>query len=267
MSGVCRNGKRQQKKEEITLAYKDQIDRSRLPRHVAVIMDGNGRWARRRGKERIFGHHQGVRAVRRIVEAAAELGLEYMTLYAFSTENWNRPDSEVSALMDIMIDSLNNETETLVEKGISLKVIGDIHRLSPKVRERLHETMRVTSGGPRLKLIVALSYSSRWEISKACRRIAAAVQEGTISVSEINEETVSRNLETTDIPDPELMIRTSGEKRISNFLLWQIAYTELYFTEKLWPDFGKADFYKAVADFQKRERRYGKTSEQIADNR
>jgi len=249
------------------LAYKDQIDRSRLPRHVAVIMDGNGRWARRRGQERIFGHHQGVRAVRRIVEAAAETGLEYMTLYAFSTENWKRPDTEVSALMDIMIDSINNETRTLMEKGISLKVIGDLHRLSPNVRERLYETMRVTSGGAGLKLIVALSYSSRWEISNACRRIAAAVQEGSINVSEIDEETVSRNLETADIPDPELLIRTSGEKRISNFLLWQIAYTELYFTEKLWPDFGKADFYKAVADFQKRERRYGKTSEQIADNR
>jgi len=249
------------------LAYKDQIDRSRIPRHVAVIMDGNGRWARRRGQERIFGHHQGVRSVRKIVEAAAELGLEYLTLYAFSTENWNRPDKEVSALMDIMIDSINNETKTLVEKEISLKVIGDLYRLSPNVRERLYETMKLTSGGSRLKMIVALSYSSRWEISEACRRIAVAVQEGKISVGDINEETVSRNLETSDIPDPELMIRTSGEKRLSNFLLWQIAYTELYFTEKLWPDFGKADFYKAVAFFQKRERRYGKTSEQIADNR
>jgi undecaprenyl diphosphate synthase len=267
LSGICGNGERQQKKEEIALAYKDQIDRSRLPRHVAVIMDGNGRWARRRGQERIFGHHQGVRAVRKVLEAAAELGLEYLTLYAFSTENWNRPDKEVSALMDIMIESINNETNTLVENGISLKVIGDLYRLSPNVRERLYETMRMTSGGTGLKLIVALSYSSRWEISEACRRIAAAVQDGIMRVNDISEETVTRNLETSDIPDPELMIRTSGEKRVSNFLLWQIAYTELYFTEKLWPDFGKADFYKAVADFQKRERRYGKTSEQIADNR
>jgi len=249
------------------LTFKNKIDLNRLPRHVAVIMDGNGRWARRRGRERIFGHHQGVRAVRKTVEAAAELGVEYLTLYAFSTENWNRPDDEVSALMDLMVESINDETHTLVEKKISLKVIGDLGRLSENVRDRLYETMKVTSEGSRMKLIVALSYSSRWEISEACRRIALAVKDNKISVRDINEETVSAYLETSDIPDPELMIRTSGEKRISNFLLWQMAYTELYFTEKLWPDFGKEDFYKAVADFQKRDRRYGKTSEQIADNR
>ncbi len=249
------------------MTFKNQIDTNRLPRHVAVIMDGNGRWARRRGRERIFGHHQGVRAVRKTVEAAAELGVRYLTLYAFSTENWNRPDDEVSALMDLMVESINDETKTLIEKQISLKVIGDLSRLSVNVRNRLFETMRVTSGGSRMTLIVALSYSSRWEISEACRRIAVAVKEGRLSTGDINEETVSANLETADLPDPELMIRTSGEKRISNFLLWQLAYAELYFTEKLWPDFGKEDFYKAVADFQKRERRYGKTSEQIADNR
>jgi undecaprenyl diphosphate synthase len=249
------------------LTFKDQIDKSRLPEHVAVIMDGNGRWARRRGHERIFGHHRGVRAVRKVVEAAAELGIKYLTLYAFSTENWNRPDEEVSALMDIMIESLNNETKTLVDKQISLQVIGDLDRLSDNVRARLHETMRLTSAGERLKLIVALSYSSRWEIAEACRRIAVEVREGRISTGEINEDTVSAFLVTSGIPDPAMMIRTSGEKRISNFLLWQLAYAELYFTEKLWPDFGKEDFYKAVADFQKRERRYGKTSEQIAENR
>lgn len=249
------------------MTFKDQIDRNRLPGHVAVIMDGNGRWAHRRNRERIFGHHQGVKAVRKTVEAAAELGVRYLTLYAFSTENWNRPDEEVSALMDLMVESINDETGTLVEKQISLKVIGDLNRLSAHVRDRLYETMRITSGGTRMKLIVALSYSSRWEISEACRRIAVAVSEGTLNADEISEETISANLETSDIPDPELMIRTSGEKRISNFLLWQLAYTELYFTEKLWPDFGKEDFYKAVADFQKRERRYGKTSEQIAENR
>ena len=249
------------------MTFKNQIDTNRLPRHVAVIMDGNGRWARRRGRERIFGHHQGVRAVRKTVEAAAELGVRYLTLYAFSTENWNRPDDEVSALMDLMVESINDETKTLIEKQISLKVIGDLSRLSVNVRNRLFETMRVTSGGSRMTLIVALSYSSRWEISEACRRIAVAVKEGRLSTGDINEETVSANLETADLPDPELMIRTSGEKRISNFLLWQLAYAELYFTEKLWPDFGKEDFYKAVADFQKRERRYGKTSEQIAENR
>jgi len=248
------------------LAYKDQIDINRLPVHVAVIMDGNGRWAHRRGQERIFGHHQGVKAVRKIIEVAAELGIKYLTLYAFSTENWNRPDYEVSALMDIMVESLNNETETLLKNDISLKVIGDLSRLSEEVRTRLRDTIRVTEKGKRLKLVVALSYSSRWEISEACRRIARAVKEGRLNADDITEDTVIRNLETAEIPDPELMIRTSGEKRISNFLLWQLAYTELYFTEKLWPDFGKEDFYKAVADFQKRERRYGKTSEQIAEN-
>ncbi|MEZ5019890.1 MAG: isoprenyl transferase [Bacteroidetes bacterium] len=248
------------------MTFRDQIDISRLPGHVAVIMDGNGRWAHRRGRERIFGHHQGVKAVRKTVEAAAELGVRFLTLYAFSTENWNRPEDEVTALMDLMVESINNETHTLVEKGISLKVIGDLSRLSEKVRNRLFETMKTTSDGSRMTLIVALSYSSRWEISEACRRIALAVKEGRMNENEINEQTVTESLTTSDIPDPELMIRTSGEKRISNFLLWQLAYTELYFTEKLWPDFGKEDFYKAVADFQKRERRYGKTSEQIAEN-
>ncbi len=248
------------------MTFKDQIDMSRLPGHVAVIMDGNGRWAHKRGRERIFGHHQGVKAVRKTVEAAAELGIKFLTLYAFSTENWNRPDEEVSALMDLMVESINNETHTLVEKKISLRVIGDLSRLSENVRNRLYETMKVTSEGTHMTLVVALSYSSRWEISEACRRIAMAVKEGRLNLDQINEQTVSDSLTTSHIPDPELMIRTSGEKRISNFLLWQLAYTELYFTEKLWPDFGKEDFYKAVADFQKRERRYGKTSEQIADN-
>jgi undecaprenyl diphosphate synthase len=248
------------------LAFKDKINIDKLPVHVAVIMDGNGRWARRRGQERIFGHHQGVKAVRKVIEAAAELGIQYLTLYAFSTENWNRPDDEVSALMDIMVESLNNETETLLENNISITVIGDLSRLSEKVRTRLRETIRLTEGGTRLKLVVALSYSSRWEISEACRKIARSVKKGLLNADNITEDTVSENLETSGIPDPELMIRTSGEKRISNFLLWQLAYTELYFTEKLWPDFGKEDFYKAVADFQKRERRYGKTSEQIAEN-
>lgn len=248
------------------MTFKDQIDMSRLPGHVAVIMDGNGRWAHKRGRERIFGHHQGVKAVRKTVEAAAELGINFLTLYAFSTENWNRPDEEVSALMDLMVESINNETHTLVEKKISLRVIGDLSRLSENVRNRLYETMKVTSEGTHMILVVALSYSSRWEISEACRRIAVAVKEGRLNLDQINEQTVSDSLTTSHIPDPELMIRTSGEKRISNFLLWQLAYTELYFTEKLWPDFGKEDFYKAVADFQKRERRYGKTSEQIAEN-
>jgi undecaprenyl diphosphate synthase len=249
------------------LAFKDKINIDKLPVHVAVIMDGNGRWARRRGQERIFGHHQGVKSVRKVIEAAAELGIKYLTLYAFSTENWNRPDEEVSALMDIMVESLNNETDTLLENNISITVIGDLSRLSEKVSTRLRKTIRLTEGCTRLKLVVALSYSSRWEISEACRKIARSVKKGLLNADNITEDTVSENLETSGIPDPELMIRTSGEKRISNFLLWQLAYTELYFTEKLWPDFGKEDFYKAVADFQKRERRYGKTSEQIAENK
>jgi len=200
------------------------------------------------------------------VEASAELGVRYLTLYAFSTENWNRPDDEVSALMDLMIESINNETRTLIEKSISLRVIGDLSRLSEKVRSRLFETMQITSGGTRMMLVVALSYSSRWEISEACRRIAVEAREGRLNPDQIDEHTIGTYLTTSGIPDPELMIRTSGEQRISNFLLWQLAYTELYFTEKLWPDFGKEDFYEAVADFQKRERRYGKTSEQIAEN-
>lgn len=238
---------------------------NRLPRHVAVIMDGNGRWARRKGKERIYGHQHGVKAVRKVIEAAAELGIKVLTIYAFSTENWNRPDDEVSALMDLMVDSLNNETETLLKNQISITAIGDIDRLSEKIRERLFETIRVTSGCTRLKLVVALSYSSRWEISEACRKIALDVRQGRLHPDNINEEIMSAYLQTSGLPDPELMIRTSGEKRISNFLLWQLAYAELYFTEKLWPDFGKEDFYKAIADFQKRERRYGRTSEQIAE--
>ena len=240
------------------MTYKDQIDMSRLPGHVAVIMDGNGRWAHRRGRERVFGHHEGVKAVRKTVEASAELGVRYLTLYAFSTENWNRPDDEVSALMDLMIESINNETGTLVEKSISLRVIGDLSRLSEKVRNRLFETMKITSQGSRMTLVVALSYSSRWEISEACRRIAVEVREGRMRPDQIDEHTVSTFLTTSDIPDPELMIRTSGEIRISNFLLWQLAYTELYFTSTHWPDFRKENFFEAIVEFQRRERRFGK---------
>ena len=248
------------------MTFREQIDKNKLPRHVAVIMDGNGRWARRRGHDRVYGHQQGVVAVRKVIEAAVETGIKYLTLYAFSTENWNRPGEEVSALMDLMVASLNNETGKLLENEIALKVIGDIDRLSPAMRDRLLETIRITAGGSRMTLIVALSYSSKWEIAEACRRIATAVKNNKLDISKITEDTVAENLATAGIPEPELMIRTSGEKRISNFLLWQLAYSELYFTEKLWPDFGKEDFYRAVANFQKRERRFGKTSEQIAEN-
>jgi undecaprenyl diphosphate synthase len=244
------------------MQLRKQIDASKLPSHVAIIMDGNGRWARQRGLERVFGHQQGVNAVREVVEAAAELGIGYLTLYAFSTENWGRPDEEVSALMGIMIQSLNNETDTLLKNNISLRAIGDVDRLAPDVRARLFETLNLTSGSSGLKLIIAISYSSRWEITEAAKRISVDVLNGTLKPDSLNEDNFEKYLTTAGIPDPELMIRTSGELRISNFLLWQLAYTELYFTDKLWPDFGKEDFYTAIIDFQKRERRFGKTGEQ-----
>jgi len=248
------------------LTYKDQIDLSRLPKHVAVIMDGNGRWARRRGKERVFGHHQGVKAVRKVIEAAAETGINYLTLYAFSKENWNRPNDEVSALMDLMASTLSNERESLIKNDIRLMVIGDPERFSPELRKKLNDAVIATAQCKRMTLIIALSYSSRWELADACRKIALAVKEGKVSVSSIDEDLISSNLQTEGVPEPELMIRTSGEKRISNFLLWQLAYAELYFTEKLWPDFGKEDFLKAIINFQKRERRFGLTSEQVEEN-
>ena len=247
------------------MQLREQIDRKKLPSHVAIIMDGNGRWARQRGPDRIFGHQQGVSAVREVIEAAAELEIRFLTLYAFSTENWGRPDEEVSALMGIMIQSLSNETDTLLKNNIRLIAIGDMDRLAEEVRERLFETIKLTSVSTGLNLIIALSYSSRWEITMAASRISAEVKKGTLNLLSITEEEFEKFLTTGGIPDPELMIRTSGELRISNFLLWQVAYTELYFTETLWPDFGKDDFYIAIIDFQKRERRFGKTSEQVLE--
>jgi undecaprenyl diphosphate synthase len=228
-------------------------------------MDGNGRWARQRGLDRIFGHQQGVNALREVIETAAEIGIKYLTCYAFSTENWGRPDEEVSALMGIMVQSLSKETDTLTKNNIRLIAIGDVDRLADDVRNRLNETIKLTAVSTGLNLVVALSYSSRWEITEAARRISADVKKGIMLPEEINEEDFEKYLTTYGIPDPELMIRTSGEMRISNFLLWQLAYTELYFTEKLWPDFGKDDFYTAIIDFQKRERRFGKTSEQVSE--
>jgi len=245
------------------MPLRKKINVGKLPSHVAIIMDGNGRWARQRGLERIFGHQQGVIALREVIETAAELGIKYLTLYAFSTENWCRPDEEVSALMGIMIQSLNNETDTLLKNNIRLKAIGDVDRLADHVKERLFETINLTSVSTGLNLVVALSYSSRWEITQAARRMSADVCNGTLKPDSIKEEDFEKYLTTYGIPDPELMIRTSGELRISNFLLWQLAYTELYFTDKLWPDFGKEDLYNAIIDFQKRERRFGKTSEQV----
>jgi undecaprenyl diphosphate synthase len=247
------------------MSFLEQINTDKLPTHIAIIMDGNGRWARQRGMDRIFGHQQGVNALREIIEAAAELKIKFLTVYAFSTENWGRPDEEVSALMGIMVQSLTKETGTLIKNNIRLMAIGDTERLADDVRERLMETIHLTSGATGLNLVVAMSYSSRWEITEAAKKLSADIISGITDPGSVNESNFEKYLTTSGIPDPELMIRTSGEIRISNFLLWQIAYTELYFTEILWPDFGKEEFYTAIIDYQKRERRFGKISEQVED--
>jgi undecaprenyl diphosphate synthase len=248
------------------MSFVKQIITDKLPSHVAIIMDGNGRWARKRGMDRIFGHQQGVNAVRNIIEAAVELKIKFLTLYTFSTENWGRPDEEVSALMGIMVRSLNDETDTLIKNNIKLVAIGDTGRLAPDVRARLMDTVNLTASATGLTLVIAMSYSSRWEITEAAKRLSADICSGIIDPDSVTEKNFSDYLTTKDIPDPELLIRTSGEIRISNFLLWQLAYAELYFTKILWPDFGKEEFYKAIIEFQKRERRFGKTSEQLMDN-
>ena len=248
------------------MSFKNKIIKEKLPTHVAIIMDGNGRWAKMRGEHRIVGHQNGVESVRQTVEAAAELGISYLTLYAFSTENWNRPQDEVLGLMSLLVEAIENETPTLMKNNVRLKAIGDLNSLPTEVREKLEGTISNTSKNTGLTLVLALSYSSRWEIVNAVKNIAHKVQDGTLSVDEINDKLITNHLTTIDIPDPELLIRTSGETRISNFLLWQIAYTELYFTEIFWPDFSKEEFYKALFNFQNRERRFGKISEQINDN-
>lgn len=242
---------------------RDQINRKKLPLHVAVIMDGNGRWARKRGFARTLGHEKGVDAVRNTVEAAAELGIKYLTMYAFSTENWKRPKYEIDVLMRILVDSLNGEMKTLMDNNIKLRAIGDLKSLPSKSFKELMKAIDETSANTGLTLLLALSYSARWELLEATRAIAAKVETGELTPDAISLDTIIANLATNNIPDPELLIRTSGEYRISNFLLWQIAYSELYFTSTLWPDFGKDDFYKAIIDFQNRERRFGLTSEQI----
>lgn len=243
--------------------FKSKIDPDRLPKHIAVIMDGNGRWAKQQGEQRIFGHHNGVSSVRETTEAAAELGVQYLTLYAFSTENWNRPKDEVEALMELLIHTIGRETETLIKNNIRLETIGDIDSLPGSCIYELNEAKKATANGNRMTLILALSYSSKWEIVRAVKQIAEDVKDGKLQISDINEELFSSKLCTAGIPDPELMIRTSGEHRISNFLLWQLSYAEFYFTEKLWPDFRKNDLYEAIYDYQNRERRFGKTSEQV----
>jgi undecaprenyl diphosphate synthase len=246
------------------MSEKDRIDIGRLPSHVAIIMDGNGRWAKIRGNQRVFGHKNGVKAVRDTVEAAAELGIGYLTLYAFSTENWSRPQSEVDALMSLLVSSMHDELPTLMENNVRLLSIGDIKSLPTKVSRQLQQTIDITSGNSGLSLILALSYSSRWEIIEAVKKIGQMVKDCELDPDHITCDMFTDSLTTTGIPDPELLIRTSGENRISNFLLWQIAYAELYFTPTLWPDFRREDFYKAIVDFQARERRFGKISEQVA---
>lgn len=245
------------------MGYKEQIQADRIPQHVAIIMDGNGRWAKRQGLARMFGHRQGVETVHRITEAAAELGISYMTLYAFSTENWNRPKEEVDALMALLVDTIAKETPTLMKNNIRLQTIGDLSRLPQITRERFVACIEETSVNTGLTLVIALSYSARWELIQAARKIAKAVKDGNLLVEDINEEIISGYLTTSDMPDPDLLIRTSGELRISNFLLWQLAYSELYFTNCLWPEFTTEEFYRAIVDYQSRERRFGKTSEQV----
>ena len=244
-------------------SLKEHIDLQRLPRHIAIIMDGNGRWAKEKGQDRLYGHFHGVESVRNIVEGCAELGIEYLTLYAFSTENWDRPEYEVIGLMELLVDTIRNETETLNKNNIKLHVIGDMNMLPEYARKELSESLEITSRNTGLNLIMALSYSSRWELLQAVKHIAEDVQAGKVDPAVINQDTLQKYLATSNFPDPELMIRTSGEYRISNFLLYQLAYAELYFTNVRWPDFRKENLYEAILDFQRRERRFGKTSEQI----
>lgn len=243
---------------------KEKIDPNKVPNHIAIIMDGNGRWAKSKGKQRIFGHRSAIKAVRETVECAAEVGVGHLTLYAFSTENWNRPKFEVNALMELLVNSLNKELKTLNENDIRLLAIGDLDSLPSKCKRELQSTMAKTEGNKGMKLVLALSYSSRWEIVSAVKKIAEDVQGNHLSPDDITEDKFSTYLKTASFPDPELMIRTSGEYRISNFLLWQLAYAELAFVEKFWPDFRKDDLLHAILDFQGRERRFGKTSEQIS---
>jgi undecaprenyl diphosphate synthase len=240
-----------------------QVDKERLPRHIAIIMDGNGRWAKEQGQDRLFGHYHGVESVRDIVEGCAELGIGYLTLYAFSTENWDRPQYEVIGLMELLVKTIRGEVESLNKNSIRLHVIGDINMLPDYAQRELAEALQITKENTGLQLIMALSYSGRWELLNAVKNIAYEVQKGRINVEEIDQDTLQKYLTTSEFPDPELMIRTSGEYRISNFLLYQLAYAELYFTQVRWPDFRKQNLYEALIDYQNRERRFGKTGEQI----
>ncbi len=245
---------------------KSDIQQNNIPSHVAIVMDGNGRWAKKHGKPRVFGHKNGVRSIRHVSEAAAELGIKYLTLYAFSTENWNRPAMEVNALMALLVETIRKEVETLNKNKIRLLSIGDISKLPEKSRLALEKAIENTANNDRMTMILALNYSSKWEITKAVKEIAQEVKNNVLEVGDITEATVAHHLSTNGIPDPELLIRTSGECRLSNYLLWQLAYAELYFTNTLWPDFDKDEFYKAILSYQSRERRFGMTSEQLLNN-
>ena len=242
---------------------KEKIDISNLPRHIAVIMDGNGRWAQNKGAARIFGHQSAIKAVREVTEGCAELGIEYLTLYAFSTENWSRPKLEIDGLMRLLVSSLRKELSTLNKNDVKLRTIGGIENLPKKCQIELTEAIENTKNNKGLQLILALNYSGRWELLNAVKQMATAVKEGSLKIDEIDEKLFSQFLETAEIPDPELLIRTSGELRVSNFLLWQIAYTELYMTSILWPDFRKEDLLQAIQAYQSRERRFGRISEQV----
>lgn len=245
------------------MSYKEQIDTARLPRHVAIIMDGNGRWAKKQGLARMFGHKKGVETVHNITVAATQLGIEYLTLYTFSTENWNRPKEEVDALMTLLVDTIAKETPTLMNNNVRLQTIGDINRLPEGTKQKFLACIDQTSRNTGLTMVIALSYSARWEIIEAVREAVRLTQAGQLRPEDVTEQMVSSLMTTREMPDPDLLIRTSGEYRISNFLLWQLAYSELYFTDCLWPEFTDEEFYKAIVDYQKRERRFGKTSEQI----
>ena len=241
----------------------EKIDKNRLPRHVAIIMDGNGRWAKAKGKDRSFGHQEGVVSVRKIMDAVTQLGLKYLTLYTFFTENWNRPEEEVQALMSLLVSAIHRETPDMMKKNVRLTAIGDLSRLREDAYNTLQECIDTTSANTGTTLVLALSYSSRWEITRAARQLAQEVLEQKINPNDITEAMVSDHLTTKNIPDPDLLIRTGGEKRISNFLLWQLSYAEFFFTDVFWPDFREEELYEAILYYQQRERRFGKTSEQL----
>jgi undecaprenyl diphosphate synthase len=242
---------------------KDKLSMEKIPTHVAIIMDGNGRWAKTKGQDRVFGHQNGVTAVRNVTEAAAEIGVKVLTLYTFSTENWNRPQDEIDALMSMLVKTISEEEKTLMDNEIALEAIGDVASLPTETSLALKQMIEKTAENTKMKLVLALNYSSRWEITRAVKKMAADVEEGMLRSGKITQQTINQYLTTRNLPDPDLVIRTSGEYRLSNFLLWQVAYSELYFTDVLWPDFSKEDFYQAIASFQQRERRFGKISEQL----